>query len=277
MGSRAEGQGFKQGSGVQSRLVSRNSSSRHQSRAGHPGWRRCSSLTHSRFARSSRLAIRARRAPGTYDADHFRDARLLRGSRACASPAGRSRAAAGRWHRPSARARAPEWRARRCRSHTPRTTAARDPGSATIMATACSRLRDRAVPTSGWRWRRADRVVTSESSGGMSSSRSCGLQDGSRNSSALSCTTGSRTAARRRRCACRDRDRAASAGGRYVRLPCPSTPGGPGDRLARLVERRAQRAEHLVRRGSGPMISAASTDSTSLRRRRARDVAGPAC
>ena len=35
--------------------------SRHNSRAAHPGWRRCSSLTNCRFARSSRLAIRARR------------------------------------------------------------------------------------------------------------------------------------------------------------------------------------------------------------------------
>ena len=30
--------------------------------AGHPGWRRCSSLTYSRYARSSRLAIRAPRS-----------------------------------------------------------------------------------------------------------------------------------------------------------------------------------------------------------------------
>ena len=34
----------------------------HNSRAGHPGWRRCSSLTYSRYARSSRLAIRAPRS-----------------------------------------------------------------------------------------------------------------------------------------------------------------------------------------------------------------------
>src|SRR5438552_8313352 len=40
-------------------LVSRNSDSSHNSRAGHPGWLRCSSLTYSRYARSSRLVIRA--------------------------------------------------------------------------------------------------------------------------------------------------------------------------------------------------------------------------
>src|SRR5207253_391029 len=32
------------------------------SRAGHPGWRRCSSLKYSRYFRSSRLAIRAPRS-----------------------------------------------------------------------------------------------------------------------------------------------------------------------------------------------------------------------
>src|SRR5712691_8315201 len=51
------------------RLVSRNSDSSHNSRAGHPGWLRCSSLTYSRYARSSRLAIRAPRS-GTYATNH---------------------------------------------------------------------------------------------------------------------------------------------------------------------------------------------------------------
>ena len=41
----------------------------HNSRAGHPGWRRCSSLKYSRYSRSSRLAIRAPRS-GTYAAIH---------------------------------------------------------------------------------------------------------------------------------------------------------------------------------------------------------------
>src|SRR5712691_12018811 len=50
-------------------LVSRNSDSSHDSRAGHPGWLRCSSLTYSRYARSSRLAIRAPRS-GTYATNH---------------------------------------------------------------------------------------------------------------------------------------------------------------------------------------------------------------
>src|SRR5439155_5023936 len=50
-------------------LVSRNSDSSHNSRAGHPGWLRCSSLTYSRYARSSRLAIRAPRS-GTYATNH---------------------------------------------------------------------------------------------------------------------------------------------------------------------------------------------------------------
>src|SRR5438874_288982 len=63
-------------------LVSRNSDSSHNSRAGHPsstptrlprrgprGWLRCSSLTCSRYARSSRLAIRAPRS-GTYATNH---------------------------------------------------------------------------------------------------------------------------------------------------------------------------------------------------------------
>ena len=43
--------------------------SSHNSRAGHPGWLRCSSLTYSRYARSSRLAIRAPRS-GTYATNH---------------------------------------------------------------------------------------------------------------------------------------------------------------------------------------------------------------
>src|SRR5947208_6556253 len=64
------------------RPVSRNRDSSHKSRAGHPsstptrlprrgprGWRRCSSLTYSRYARSSRLAIRAPRS-GTYATNH---------------------------------------------------------------------------------------------------------------------------------------------------------------------------------------------------------------
>src|SRR5437773_3886243 len=49
--------------------VSRNSDSSHNSRAGHPGWLRCSSLTYFRYARSSRLAIRAPRS-GTYATNH---------------------------------------------------------------------------------------------------------------------------------------------------------------------------------------------------------------
>src|SRR5216110_2091331 len=53
----------------QTGLVSRNSDSSHNSRAGHPGWLRCSSLTYSRYARSSRLAIRAPRS-GTYATNH---------------------------------------------------------------------------------------------------------------------------------------------------------------------------------------------------------------
>ena len=44
-------------------LVSRPSGSRHNSRAGHPASRRCSSFRYSRYPRSSRLAIRAPR-PG---------------------------------------------------------------------------------------------------------------------------------------------------------------------------------------------------------------------
>src|SRR5205809_702839 len=50
-------------------LVSRNSDSSHNSRAGHPGWLRCSLLTYFRYARSSRLAIRAPRS-GTYATNH---------------------------------------------------------------------------------------------------------------------------------------------------------------------------------------------------------------
>jgi hypothetical protein len=49
--------------------VSRPRDSRHNSRAGHPAWRRCSSLTNSRFARSSRLASRAPRS-GIYATYH---------------------------------------------------------------------------------------------------------------------------------------------------------------------------------------------------------------
>ena len=41
----------------------------HNSRAGHPVWRRCSSLTYAQYARSSRLASRAPRS-GTYARHH---------------------------------------------------------------------------------------------------------------------------------------------------------------------------------------------------------------
>jgi AraC-like DNA-binding protein len=50
-------------------LVSRPRDSQHKSRAGHPASLRCSSLTNSRFARFSRLAIRAPRS-GTYVTNH---------------------------------------------------------------------------------------------------------------------------------------------------------------------------------------------------------------
>ena len=50
-------------------LVSRPSGSRHNSRAGHPGWLRCSFLKYSRYSRSSRLASRAPRS-GTYATIH---------------------------------------------------------------------------------------------------------------------------------------------------------------------------------------------------------------
>src|SRR5687768_1639605 len=43
-------------------LVSRIKDSSPHSRAGHPGWRRCSSLTYHLYARSSRLASRAPRS-----------------------------------------------------------------------------------------------------------------------------------------------------------------------------------------------------------------------
>ena len=49
--------------------MSWNSGSRHDSRAGHPDSLRCSSLPYSRYARSSRLAIRAPRS-GTYATIH---------------------------------------------------------------------------------------------------------------------------------------------------------------------------------------------------------------
>src|SRR5438128_3868131 len=49
--------------------VSRHRGSRHNSRAGHPGSLRCSSLRYSRYPRSSRLAIRAPRS-GTYATIH---------------------------------------------------------------------------------------------------------------------------------------------------------------------------------------------------------------
>ena len=41
----------------------------HKSRAGHPGWRRCSSVPYAQYAPSSRLAIRAPRS-GTYATHH---------------------------------------------------------------------------------------------------------------------------------------------------------------------------------------------------------------
>src|SRR4249920_2254771 len=47
------------------------------SRAGHPGWRRCSALKYSRYSRASRLAIRAPRS-GTYATTHV--VRALGGS-----------------------------------------------------------------------------------------------------------------------------------------------------------------------------------------------------
>src|SRR5712692_7496950 len=50
-------------------LLSRPRDSRHNSRAGHPGWLRCSSLKYSRYSRSSRLAGRAPRS-GTYATNH---------------------------------------------------------------------------------------------------------------------------------------------------------------------------------------------------------------
>jgi hypothetical protein len=64
-GARARGACVKTGR----TLVSCNSDSSHNSRAGHPGWLRCSSLTYSRYARSSRLAIRAPRS-GIYATTH---------------------------------------------------------------------------------------------------------------------------------------------------------------------------------------------------------------
>ena len=53
----------------QSTLVSRNRDSSHNSRAGHPGSPRCSSLKYAEYSRSSRLAIRAPRS-GTYATNH---------------------------------------------------------------------------------------------------------------------------------------------------------------------------------------------------------------
>ena len=51
------------------KLVSRNSDSRHNSRAAHPGWRRFASLKYAQYSQSARLAIRARRS-ATYAAYH---------------------------------------------------------------------------------------------------------------------------------------------------------------------------------------------------------------
>jgi len=59
------------------KLVSGPSGSRHNSRAGHPGWRRCSSLKYTPYSRSSRLASRAPRS-GTYVTIHW-DRTLARG------------------------------------------------------------------------------------------------------------------------------------------------------------------------------------------------------
>src|SRR5215210_4753911 len=50
-------------------LVSRPHGSRHNSRAGHPAWRRCSSFKYGQYPRSSRLATRAPRS-GTYATIH---------------------------------------------------------------------------------------------------------------------------------------------------------------------------------------------------------------
>jgi tetratricopeptide (TPR) repeat protein len=50
-------------------LVPWNRDDSHHSRAGHPVWRRCSSLTYAQYARSSRLASRAPRS-GPYASHH---------------------------------------------------------------------------------------------------------------------------------------------------------------------------------------------------------------
>jgi hypothetical protein len=50
-------------------LVSRPSDSSHNSRAGHPGWLRCSSFKYAEYSQSSRLAIRAPRS-ATYATTH---------------------------------------------------------------------------------------------------------------------------------------------------------------------------------------------------------------
>ena len=62
-GGRRLGRGLRGVGGAACGLVSRPSGSRHNSRAGHPASRRCSSLRYARYPRSSRLAIRAPR-PG---------------------------------------------------------------------------------------------------------------------------------------------------------------------------------------------------------------------
>ena len=50
-------------------------------RAGHPGWRRCSSLEYSRYARSSRLAIRAPRSEIHYRFSRYRPLHRQLGAR----------------------------------------------------------------------------------------------------------------------------------------------------------------------------------------------------
>ena len=132
--------------------------------------------------------------------------RPLPGSPACAWPAGRSPAAAG----PARRAQRSRCGASSARPNVPIAYAAHDcsHGIRTDRELrhgflAVSRPRCRAPCSPDLR---ALADVTSRSRSGTSSSRSCGLSTFSRNSSALSCTTGCRTAARRTRCAGRTRE-----------------------------------------------------------------------
>ena len=55
--------------------VSRHRGSRHNSRAGHPGWLRCSALKYSRYSRASRLAMRAPRSGKFVTESLIRDTR----------------------------------------------------------------------------------------------------------------------------------------------------------------------------------------------------------